>query len=414
MRRIAWFSPLPPTDSPIARMSAALLPELARRCSVDTYVERLPAEPVPGVHVAPADDFIHSHDRDPYDAVVYHVADEMATGFVWAPAAVVPGLVVLHTLAPHRGRFAWLDAHAQLDRYAAEFAAAYPSFGPAGTRPPIPLTHPLLGHAWPLRAPILALARAIAVHDAAAAEQIALEIPATPIVTVRIAAVAREPRPTRADARAALGVPREACVFGSLAPLGTPPHAGVVVDVFRQIAARHPSAWLVLGEEVSPGAPGADAARVRQVAANGEAARALVRAASDVGLALEWPRAGDDAPHDAVAWLASGVPLLALDRPATSGWPLVNPQSWQPHALAVAGRPLADAIGVAVPVDDEIHSLLLAMDRFAKDAPWREALARAAAAWAAGNATPTPVAEDYARAIEATVAAPPRPTPTGV
>ena len=414
MRRIAWFSPLPPTDSPIARMSAALLPELARGWAIDAFVDELPADPVPGLAVAPADAFIHRHDREPYDAIVCHIADERATGFAGAYAALVPGLLVLHALAPHGARFAWLDAHGRLDQYAAEFAAAYPAARHADGLPPMPVTHPLLGHAWPLRAPLLARARAIAVHDAAASAQIALESPATPIVTVRIAVGAREPGPSRADARAALGVPQEACVFASLASLGTPAHARVVLDVFRQIAARYPSVCLVLGEGVSPGALGLDPSRVRQVEAAGEPARALVRAAADVGLALEWPRAGGDAPHDAVAWLASGVPVLTLDRPATTGWPLVNPQSWQPHALAVPGVPSADPIGVAVPVDDEIHSLTLAMDRLARDRSWRGGLGRAAAAWAVDQAAPARVAEDYTRAIDATIAAPPRATPAGV
>ncbi len=396
MRRIAWFSPLPPTDAVTARLSAAVLPHLASSWAVDAFVAG-PGEAMPGVDVASAHLFAERHGRAPYDAVVYHVDRNPAAAFAWAHAADVPGLVVFHTMAPHVARFESLRAQDRLDRYRAEFAASYPATRQGTAVPPLDIHHPLVPQAWPLRAPFLAGARAVAVHDAAAADVISVEAPGLPVSIVSLAVAPPDHRVSRAHARTRLGLPHDACVFASLTPFGTPAHDALVSAVVRQMLARHPDAWLVLGTR---GDSVRDEGRVRRLNVDTEDARWIVRAAADVGLELEWPGGGEDAPHGHAAWLAAGVPLLALDRPSTLGWPLLNPQSWQPHAVPVPGIAVAPAVGVAVPVDDERHSLGLALERLATDAGLRAALGRAAEGWAAHEASPARAAGLYTAALE--------------
>src|SRR5690348_11969858 len=91
-RRLAWFSPLPPTRSGISAYSAELLAYLERRYAVERFDERA------------ASDFVWKHRRAPFDLVVYHLGNARWHDYMWAYLTAYPGLVVLHDARLHHAR----------------------------------------------------------------------------------------------------------------------------------------------------------------------------------------------------------------------------------------------------------------------------------------------------------------------
>ncbi len=441
MPRIAWFSPLPPTATASASMSAAVLPALAVTTIIDAYTDT-PAAPIPGVTVRAAQEFPSRHAVEPYDLVVYHVADEPSHAFVWAHATAVPGLVVLHSLDLHESRRQALTVAADAGRYRAELEEAYANEA-ALAAAPLPAPHALFRPViWPLRRALLARARAVAVFDESAAGIIRAESPGVPVVVVATT-VAPPALPSRAIARERLGIPEEAIVFASLDPIGWSRHEQAVLTLFDRLASRMPRLRLalppartpgpmILGEppttsnagtrESSASANGAaaDSPHVVRIAATTDDDRWAVRVAADVGLQIDWPAGAHAAPHAHAAWLAAGTPIVTLDRAPTAGWPLLNPHSWRPLAPPVPGVTAAAPVGIGIPLDDELHSLGRSIERLVDDREMRAALAAAAASWTGTEASPAHVAEGYRIAIDLARAAPgppaaaPRPpTPEG-
>ncbi len=84
MKRIAFFSPLPPAKSGIADYSAVLLDHLQRFASVEAFGER----PV-------------QFDPARYDAIVYQLGNNPYHAFVYEMAMEHPGIVVLHEANLH-------------------------------------------------------------------------------------------------------------------------------------------------------------------------------------------------------------------------------------------------------------------------------------------------------------------------
>ncbi len=423
MSRIAWFSPLPPAQTAVASMSAALLPVLAASGTVDAYTDT-PAAPVPGVIVRDAHEFARQHVIDPYEAVVYHVADEPSNAFVRASLEEVPGLIVLHTLHLHDSRREGLLGTHRDAAYRRELEAAHGTEA-APVASSLPLSDvPFRPVVWPLRRAVLTRARAVAVFDEGAAEIIRGETAGVPVVVVSTA-VSPPSLPTRAEARARLGLPAHAFLFASMEAVGWEPRREAVLALFGKMAARYPRVRLVLPttdrDPIARGAAGhepqgeaaigtTDApAGIIYLRAATDDDRWALRVAADIGLQIDWPGGAHDAPHAHAAWLAAGTPLLALDRGPTSRWPLLNPQSWQPFASAIPGVAPPRPVGVGVPLDDELHSLGRSIERLVQDDDLRAALAEGAKAWAQMELTPALAAERYRAAIEAMLALRPSP-----
>ncbi|MEX0711710.1 MAG: glycosyltransferase family 1 protein, partial [Pirellulales bacterium] len=101
--RLAWFSPLPPDQSPAADYAARLLEELSRRFTIDLFHE-------PGYvpHVAIASPCFACHDYRlfsrysqalAYQGILYQVDNACRQPFVLDSLGRQPGLVVLHRTA---------------------------------------------------------------------------------------------------------------------------------------------------------------------------------------------------------------------------------------------------------------------------------------------------------------------------
>ena len=82
--KIAFFSPLPPARSGIADYSAALLPQLEKHATLETFATRP-----------------EHFDPSMFDALVYQLGNNPHHGFVYEMAMEYPGVVVLHEANLH-------------------------------------------------------------------------------------------------------------------------------------------------------------------------------------------------------------------------------------------------------------------------------------------------------------------------
>ena len=127
MQRLAWFSPVPPDRSGVARHSADLLPALGRDRVVDLFTTSDAAAPLAGAAgLFPAQDFMRQQRASPYDLIVYHLGVAPCHDDVWPCLLRHPGLVVLHDDNLHDARARMLLAQGRADDYRAEFAYSYP------------------------------------------------------------------------------------------------------------------------------------------------------------------------------------------------------------------------------------------------------------------------------------------------
>jgi hypothetical protein len=81
--------------------------------------------------------------------------------------------------------------------------------------------------------------------------------------------------------------------------------------------------------------------------------------------------------------MASRRPLVIFEDESSAGWPLLDPQTWQPRGFDSGAAPIA----ISIDPRDEEHSLVLAFRRLARDASLRTQLAEAGARWWAQRAT---------------------------
>jgi hypothetical protein len=356
--RLAWFRP----DSPLSDLDAVIagLRELHEVRLIDAGA---------------AHDFVWQMAQGAFDLCVYELDDSAAHQYIWPYLLHYPGILVLRTVSLHDGRARSLvHQHRDVDRDA-EMAFAD---GAGRTDPPWPLVR----GAWSTwRVPVLA-SRVTAVSDDALAAAITRDCPG--------ARVARVP--------AGMPDPRR--------------HA-------TRPAARDASAPLrvVVCEDGSPGAVERAAARAQRAGARLEVVRvaaldALAVLDADVVVATRWPSLGRPL-RAALAGAAAGKAVIVTETESTASWPTLDPQTWQPRALATGiGAP---EVPMAISIDprDEEHSLVLALTRLAGDAALRAALGTAARAWWAQHATVAHAVSAWRALIEEAAALPVPLRPAG-
>jgi hypothetical protein len=354
--RLAWFRPdTSPSD-------------------LDAVVEGLrEAHTVHLVGARAAHDFVWQMAQGAFDLCVYELDDSAAHQYIWPYLLHYPGILVLRTVSLHEGRARSLvHQHRDADRDA-EMAFAD---GAGCADPP----WPLLRGAWSTwRVPVLA-SRVTAVSDDALAAVIARHCPD--------ARVARVPH----------GVPDPR--RNAPAPLGRD--------------ARAPLRVLVC-EDGSPGTVERAATRALQAGARLE----LVRVATvepravldaDVVVATRWPSLGRPLRAALVA-AAAGRAVVVAETESTAGWPALDPQTWQPRAVATGITTPDTPIAISIDPRDEEHSLVLTLTRLANDHALRSSLGSAARAWWAQHATVAHAVAAWHALIEdaVTLSVPPRP-----
>lgn len=422
MRRLAWFTPLPPTRSGISQYNAELLPALAPSYEIDVFVDGQPVEfprPDERLIVRSAHDFVWMHFRRPYDLVVYQMGNAICHDYMWAYFARYPGLVVLHDGQLHLARGRRLRTLSREEDYQHEFAFNHPGIHNGVVDLGIRGRLGSLTYIWPMRRAVVQSSRMVAVHNAWLAEEIRTESPGARVDVIDMGV---PELPATADARQIIrarhGIPSDAVVFLAFGEI-TPEKR--ITQAVRQLAAigdAVPGAYLLLAGKASDHYSAEADAR-----AHGISERVVVTgfvqereiadylAAADVCLCLRWPTSRETS----AAWLrclAAGRPTIVTDLMHTTDVPSYDPRSWTPlHTAATA----ADAEGwpirpepacVSIDILDEEHSLQLAMHRLATDLPLRSRLGRRARELWRERFTLEGMAARYRAVLDAACAAP--------
>ena len=394
-RRVAWFSPMPPSASGIAAYSAELVPALrARGQTIDVFTEP-PDTGWPGaLH---AREFVWMHRRQPYDLVVYQLGNARCHDFMWGYLFRYPGLVVLHDAQIHQARARQLLQHwiPRTDDYRAEFVANHPDAPPdlaglfaAG------FGGSLYAH-WPLVRLVLQSARLAAVHSPGLATRLAeahgVEMDVVPMGVPDPLVPA--PSIAAADVRARHGVPGDAFLLGAVG--GVTPEKRL-----PQVLAAMQALGAVSIHLLAVGAPAAHYDLMADATARGLADRVHLTgfvpdadlgaylAAMDACACLRWPSNGETS----ASWwraMAAGRATIVTDLPHQVEVPVRDARTWQSQAGEVA--PVAAAVSVL----DEHRGLVTALQILATDPIVRGGMGAAARAYWAAHHTLEAMADAY-------------------
>jgi hypothetical protein len=308
------------------------------------------SDPIDVIVEAGAHDFVWRHFQKPWDMCVYELDHTSTHQFEWAYLLNYSGVVMLKSPVAHNSWGATLSREGRLDEYMAGFR-----FEDTKAPPEV-------------RVPLFA-SRCVVVPYAALAQSLQEEYPEA---HVRYAPACSGPRgsaphKSKDDSSADLSGPRS-IKFGLL----DRGRRDVVERAFQRAR---------------------DAGANIDLLKNDSAARIL--AECDAVVALTWPPF-ETPLTPALAGMAAGKPVVAMEIEATAHWPALDPQTWRPRGLAATAAPIA----VTIEPRDEEHSLMLAMRRLATDLPLREQLGHAAHTWWQANATPAHAAAAWNPILE--------------
>jgi glycosyltransferase involved in cell wall biosynthesis len=422
--RVAWFSPMPPVATGIARCSADLVAALhragdqhGRPLEIDVFVDETNLDGAAnGERRRSAHDFVWRHHRAPYDLIVYQLGNSSHHDYQWPYLFRYPGLVVLHDAHLHHARASCLLRTSRADDYRAEFAANHPDADPSLAELAIAGFDNHLHYLSPMTTLVLARSRMAAAHSHATVERLQTAAPSACIETIRLGHgvfltdedIAR----LGAEARARYGIPPRAIVFGCYGGLTPDKRVPQILEAFAATRASIANAHLLLaGSAADHYDLRADVARLgledcTTLTGYLESDDALTAAiaASDVALNLRWPTAREvSGPW--LRCLAAGRATVTIELAHLSNVPSIDPRTWLSTANGAAA-----ACTVALDVADEAHSLRLAIRRLAVDRDLRVALGRAGREYWSANHSIEHMADDYRRVIaRAAAAAPPAP-----
>ncbi|HEX8253413.1 MAG TPA: glycosyltransferase [Thermoanaerobaculia bacterium] len=227
-RRIAVFTPLPPTKSGVAHYSSLIVPALG----------------------ATAFDSLDGYRRDEFDEVIYQLGNNPHHELMYAQAMKEPGVVVLHDLVLHHLIVELTLARGDVDAYVAALEANHGPAGAAWARGRAAGLHSEMGNfLMPASVEIAQRAKSVIVHNRYARERL-LSFGVTTPITVVPHPYVRETRTFDREAlRARHGFTRDSRVIGFFGFLTSAKRAEVVLETFR--AAREKDqrlALLIVGE----------------------------------------------------------------------------------------------------------------------------------------------------------------------
>ena len=194
--RLAVWSPLPPSRSGIADYVAESLPVLARHFDV----------------VAVTDD---RADPPSADLHLYHLGNSPAHAFVYRAARARPGVVVLHDWSLHHLVLCETVERGDVSGYLREMHRAYGETGNFVARQVArALGGDLLPALFPLNDRMLEGSLGVVALSAQTAARVARRLPGRPRLHLpHHLSLPIDPPPSRAESRAALGIPADAFVI---------------------------------------------------------------------------------------------------------------------------------------------------------------------------------------------------------
>lgn len=415
--RLAWFSPMPPVTTGIARCSADLIGALARDHQIDAFVDD--RNLVPGaVDLLSAHEFVPRHQLRPYDLIVYQLGNSSHHDYQWPYLFRYPGLVVLHDAHLHHARAACLLRTSRSADYRAEFVANHPDANPDLAELAVAGFDSHLHYSWPMTRLAAEAARMVAVHTPAVAAELRGAVPDGPSDAIEVVHLGHgelvpEERvgELRRHTRDRYGIPDDAVLFGCFGGLSPDKRIPQVLAAFAATRAYAPGAHLLLAGEVP-----AHVDLGREIANHGVASHCTVTgyvqgddeltgciAACDATLNLRWPTAREvSGPW--LRCLAAGKPTITVDLAHMTHVPSVDPRTWRPNR----GHDRTPCT-IAIDIVDEDHSLRVAMRRLATDASLRASLGLEARRYWMAHHTVERMADEYRRLIPRAASITPRP-----
>jgi glycosyltransferase involved in cell wall biosynthesis len=346
--KLAVWSPLPPSSSGIADYVAEQLPALAGDLDLQVVVED-PSAVDPAWRARFA--VVRPEERGAADLDLYHLGNSPPHAYVYRAALQRPGVAVLHEWTLHH-----LVLHETVERgdvwaYLREMRRAHGERGSfAGRQIARALGGELLPALFPLSDRVLEGSLAVVGLTEHVARRARARLPGRPVLHLpHHASLPLDPLPSRADARARLGLPDDALILTAPGLATAAKRIDVALRALARLRPRHPRLLLVVAGAADPSLPLLDAARAAGVE---DALRVTGRlglddftrhlCAADAVLALRFPTHGE----------ISG----ALLRTLRAGRPV----------LVTAGTPAEEEFpeGVVVPVspgpaeEDELTALL--------------------------------------------------------
>jgi glycosyltransferase involved in cell wall biosynthesis len=348
---IAVWSPRPPSPSGIADYVAEQMPALGAHLDV---------------RWVGGEDEAFAADLD-----LYHLGNSPAHAFVYRAARRRPGVVVLHDWSLHQLVLCETVERGDVSAYLREMRRAHGEEGTfVGRQVARALGGSLLPALYPVNDRILEGALAIVTLSRALEARVARRLPGQPVLHLpHHLALPLQPLPSRAEARAALGLPADAAILTAPGLATSAKRLDSAIAALARLRERHPSLRLVIAGGVEPGLP-----LEAWAAAGGVADRLVLTGrldmadfvrhlcAADVVLALRFPSYGE----------MSGALVRALG----AGTPV----------LVTAGTPAAQEFpeGVTLPVDPgpyEAAELTAQVDHLLSRPEQAQALGRAARAY---------------------------------
>jgi glycosyltransferase involved in cell wall biosynthesis len=387
--RIAWFSPLPPTQSGIADYTSEILPSFAGRASVDVFC---PPGPFGRTRTAPGEARVLDHRRYPelrrsYDACFYHLGNNPHHEFVYLAAQRDPQIAVFHDVVLHH-LVAWMTVESGRDGLGYERVLREEHGEVGGRLAKLKRLHratdfekflfPLTGH-------VARRAKGLVVHSHDAAARLHDVAPEVPIGVIPHHA---GPPPAevagidRAEARRRLGLPPDAFVVAHLGFITKPKQPGAVLAGFLHLHRTFPNSVLTMvGADQTGGAVPALVDRlglresVRLAGYVDLPHLYLHLRAADVAINLRYPSAGETSGTLARA-LAEGRVVIVN-----------NYGSW-----AELPRDVVMKVEIDAPQGDQVGEHLV---HLARDPTLRERMEHAARRYASEHLRPSACAQKY-------------------
>ncbi|MET0552008.1 MAG: glycosyltransferase [Vicinamibacteria bacterium] len=307
---VAVWSPRPPSPSGIADYVAEQMPALAAHLDV---------------RWVGAEDEAFAADLD-----LYHLGNSPAHAFVYRAARRRPGVVVLHDWSLHQLVLCETVERGDVSAYLREMRRAHGEEGTfVGRQVARALGGSLLPALYPVNDRILEGALAVVTLSRALAARVARRLPGQPLLHLpHHLAVPLDPLPSRAEARAALGLPSDAAILTAPGLATSAKRLDSAIATVARLRERHPSLRLVIAGGVEAGLP-----LERWAAEAGVADRLLLTGrlemddfvrhlcAADVVLALRFPSYGEMSGA-LVRALGAGTPVLVTaGTPAAAEFP---------------------------------------------------------------------------------------------
>lgn len=363
MKLNVW-SPLPPSPSGIADYVAEALPALQERFAVTAVVEDQAAVdpvPVPVASAAAAPDA---------DLDLYHLGNSPSHAYVYRAALSRPGVVVLHDWSLHHLVLRETVERGDVSAYLKEMRRAHGETGSFVARQVArALGGDLLPALFPVNDRVLETSLGVVGLTRYVSSRAERRLLGRPVLHLpHHLSLPFDPLPSRAEARAALGLPKDGLLVTAPGLATANKRLDVALRVVARLRAQYAGLRLVVAGERDSRLP-------------------LDAWARDAGLGDGLVVTGRLGPADFVRHLIAADVLLCLRFPShgeISG-ALVRSLGVGRPALVTAGTPASEEFpeGVVVPVDPgpyEERELEALLDRLLGDAGLRETLGRVARA----------------------------------